>query len=200
MNKKLIIVLLMIVTGCSFAVTAKIWPENEIQQSVNSKADIYYDFIENEKANPTFTLTDFKYAFVTVDSFDGDLLVIKDEWNMYLLYTTGDNSVERVKGKNGDPLTLFRMDYAYSVNGKLYVRGSCGVPESTYFGEVFFNNGVFEVNYLAESDTKSDGSVVYLDSYGNEISKKVHHKTIRNYLCGTRKLRFKSKIGGGKEA
>lgn len=149
---------------------------------------IYMGFVKEEKDNPSFTLTKFEYTFVSINDFEVPLLLIHDDWNMYLFYQK-NNIVHQAYGLNGETLALSRMDDAYINDGILYLEGACGSPKSFYLCKVVFDD-FFSLEYLAEGNYTSSGKIVYHDNQGNAISKDTYTEVRNNALYKARKVTF----------
>lgn len=135
----------------------------------NNWKDTYLRFINEEKQNSSFTLTEFEYAFVSLKESSLPFLLVHDDWNMYLFYQN-DGTILQALDSNGEPLGLSRMDTAYTKDGSLYLEGSCGAPKAFYLCQVIYDSS-FSLKYLAEGYYTEDGDIVYHDDKGNDVSK-----------------------------
>lgn len=163
-------------------------PDNEDNSTTADWKSVYIEFIENEKRVKKITLTDFEYAFVSMKEFENPLLLIHDDWNMYLYYEL-NGTIYPAKEKSGDALALQRMDVAYTKRGNLYLEGAAGVPKAFYLCQVVFDDG-FTLKYIAEGYNTPDGEVVYHDDQGNTISEYDYNLARNKVIVGAKQVEF----------
>ncbi len=154
-------------------------PDEDTISSI-SWEDLYLDFITKEKENLHYVVSDFSYAFINFEEIDYPLLLLKDQWNMYLFHTE-NNEVVAAKDKNGDVLQLHRMSSAYNNNRHLYLYGSIDAPGAFYYCEVKYD-GSFYLEYFAEGKYDSEGNVIYHTDGGNVVTEQEHKQEIENRI------------------
>lgn len=141
--------------------------------------ELYLNFVKNEKSNPQYANSEFKYAFVECVGFKYPVLLLKDTWNMYLFYID-NNKVVSATDKDGYDFPLHRMSDAYTENGKLYMYGSCGSPTAFYYCEVKHKD-YFYLEYFAEGHYTPKGKVTYHQN-GNPLTEEEYNDAVSLHI------------------
>lgn len=171
--------------------TSLIRSENDEESSKDSDSQwqsVYQKFMEQEKEDCIYVSGEFRYSYISLNGFEFPLLLLKDDWNMYLFYIDF-GVVLPATDKDGDILPLHRMDNAFNLNNRLYLYGACGSPMAFYYCEIVYDS-VFSIEYFAEGYCDLDGNEKYHDTEGNDVDESVYNQAINDRIGDSEPIQF----------